>query len=360
MAYASEHKTSAELQREIDEQRSRVESTIDQIQEKLSPGQLVDELLAYTKGGGGEFVASLQRNVTANPLPVALLGVSLAWLMAKPAGASPAAEPSTIRSDRHWDDSINKRRGYNAGTDADFDEYEEYPVTIITGSSLQRLGHTADEHGKTYSEFSDDAGKKFRALSDTSGKRAGHFIDETGQRFKGFTNAAGERVDQFRDEAGNLLDEATGWASHTWQVAREKLHDARDAVGSQASAGKDRAAHAGEAVRHQMDNLNQTILTQFRDQPLVGGALAFALGAALGSALPHTAQEDALMGDAADAVKDKVGETTSDLYDQGKEKAAELYASASDKAGELYQQARDGVTNAADASAAGDKAHPGY
>ena len=82
---SADHKTSAELQREIESQRSRVASTIDQIQAKLSPGQLVDELLAYTKGGGGEFVSSLQRNVTTNPLPVALIGVSLAWLMAKPA-----------------------------------------------------------------------------------------------------------------------------------------------------------------------------------------------------------------------------------------------------------------------------------
>jgi ElaB/YqjD/DUF883 family membrane-anchored ribosome-binding protein len=357
MAYDNEHKSSAELQREIEMQRSRVESTLDQIQEKLSPGQLVDELLAYTKGGGGEFVASLQRNVTANPLPVALLGVSLAWLMAKPAASGEADQPSTIRSDRHWDDSINPRRGYNAGenrdfagSNDDFDEYEDYPVTIISGASLQRLGTRSDERGDTYSEFTDDAGKKFRALSDSTGRRAGHFIDETGKRFKGFTNSTGEQVEHFRDEAGNLLDEASGWASHTWQKAREKMHDARDAIRDQASSGKANAAHAGDAMRGRMENLNQTILTQFRDQPLVGGALAFALGAALGSTLPHTAQEDALMGEAADAVKGKVSETAADLYDQGKEKAADIYATASDKAGELYQQAKSGVNDALDTS----------
>lgn len=353
MAHETEHKTSAELQREIELQRSRVENTIDQIQEKLSPGQLVDELLAYTKGGGGEFVASLQRNVTANPLPVALLGVSLAWLMAKPAGTNTFSQASTIRADRHWDDSINQRRGYNAGA-ADFDEYEEYPVTTISGGSLRRLGNTADEHGDTYSEFADDAGKKFRARSDSAGKRAGHFVDESGNRFKGFTNAAGERVDQFRDEAGNLLDEATGWASHTWQKAREKLHDARDTVGSLSSAGKDRAAQTSDAMQSQMENLNQTILTQFRDQPLIGGALAFALGASLGSTLPHTPQEDALMGEAADALKGKVGETAAELYDQSKEKAADLYETAADKAGELYQQAKDGVAGAVDAVGSSD------
>ena len=345
MALETEHKSSAQLQREIEMQRSRVESTIDQIQEKLSPGQLVDELLAYTKGGGGEFVASLQRNVTANPLPVALLGVSLAWLMAKPAGANPPAEASTIRADRHWDDSINKRRGY-VGAGDEFDEYDEYPVTVISGDSLQRLGHTSDDEGNVYSEFADDAGKKFKALSDEGGRRAGHFVDEAGNLFKGFTTAAGDRVEHFRDEAGGLLDEATGWASHTWQKAREKMHDARDAIGSQSSAGKEKAVQAGDAIRSQMESLNQTILTQFRDQPLVGGALAFALGAALGSTLPHTPQEDALMGEAADALKGKVGEKAADLYGQGKDKAADLYSTATDKAGELYQQVKEGATEA--------------
>lgn len=340
MAHDSEHKSSAELQREIETQRSRVESTIDQIQDKLSPGQLVDELLAYTKGGGGEFVASLQRNVTANPLPVALLGVSLAWLMAKPT----TGQPSPIRSDRHWDDSINHRLGNS--TSEDFDKDDDYPVTIISGASLQRLGSSTDERGDTYSEFSDDSGKKFKARSDAAGKRAGHFMDETGNLFRGFTDNAGERIEHFRDEAGNLLDEATGWASHTWQKAREKMHDARDAMQSGASTGKARAGQAGDMLHGQMENLNQTIINQFREQPLVGGALAFALGAALGSALPHTPQEDALMGEAADAVKDKVGEKVSELYEQGKEKAADLYAEATDKAGELYQQVKDGATGA--------------
>jgi len=339
MAYENEHKSSAELQREIEMQRSRVENTIDEIQAKLSPGQLVDELLAYTKGGGGEFVSTLQRQVTSNPLPVALLGVSLAWLMAKPS----KPETTDHSSDRAWDNSINRNRGYSV---ADEEEYGDYPVTIISGSSLQRLGHASDAHGRRVSEFADDAGRKFRALSDETGNRAGHFIDETGARFRGFTNATGERIEQFRDEAGNVLDEASGWASHTWQKAREALHDMRDAASSQASAGRSNAGQMAGAVQGQLDSLNQTIMTQFRDQPLVGGALAFALGAALGSALPHTPQEDALMGDASDALKGKVTDAAAEVYEEGKERVAEVYGNARDKAGELYQQTKDGVTSA--------------
>lgn len=333
MAY-TEKKSAAELQQELDAQRSRVENTIDQIQQKLSPGQLVDELLAYTKGGGGEFLSSLQRNVTANPLPVALLGVSLAWLMAKPQSAS------NHDDDRLWDESINRNRGYDGYLDD-----EDYPIATISGSSLQRLRQISAD-GTRYSEFSDDAGKIFRAPSDTRGHRAGHFTDEAGNRFKGFANAAGTRIEQFRDEAGELLDEATGWASHAWRSAQGKLRDARDAVGSAAASGGGKVRRAGYQVRDQFGSLNETIVHQFREQPLVGGGLAFALGAALGSALPHTDQEDAVMGEAADALKEMAGEQAQGLYEKGKEKVTELHETVAAKSGELYQQAKNGIEQA--------------
>lgn len=348
MAYDSDNKSAAELQREIELQRTRVEDTIDQIQQKLSPGQLVDEMLAYTKGGGGEFLSSLQRNVTANPLPVALLGVSLAWLMAKPGNTS--STPSRQVSDRDWDETINANRGYTggAGDDYDFsDDYEyddvDYPVTSVSGS-IRRTGYSTDESGNRFSHFIDDAGKKFRAATDTQGRRAGHFMDDAGNRFRGFTDTAGSRVEQIRDEAGNLLEEATNWASHTWQMARRKMHDARDTVSRGASGGRHHAGKAGAAVQHQFGSLNDTIMTQFRDQPLVGGALAFALGAALGSTLPHTEQEDALLGEAADAVKGKASEQAAELYEQGKQKTTEVYETATGKVGEIYQQAKEGAS----------------
>ncbi|MDF2798893.1 MAG: nutrient deprivation-induced protein [Devosia sp.] len=375
MAYDDEHKSSAELQREIDMQRNQVENRIDQIADKLSPGQLVDELMAYTKGGGGEFIGSLQRSVTANPLPVALLGVSLAWLMAKPGGSSKSTRTTTTRAygDDAWDDSINARRGYGATDydtesvyiDEEFYDDEDYPVATISGTSMQRLGSVSDDAGRNYSEFTDDSGKKFRALTDKAGQRAGHFVDEAGNRFKGFADASGQQVQHFRDEAGNLLDAATGWASHTWRQARRKLHDARDALSSGAShAGhaasglRSQAGHAGNAIRHQAGyagstlrhgagSLNHTLMDQFRQQPLVAGALAFAAGAAIAASLPHTEQEDALLGETADQLKATAAEQANQVYEQGREKATELYETATGKAGEIYQQAKEGVTNVA-------------
>jgi ElaB/YqjD/DUF883 family membrane-anchored ribosome-binding protein len=358
MAHDNDSKSAAELQREIELQRSRVEDTIDQIQQKLSPGQMVDELLAYTKGGGGEFISTLQRQVTANPLPVALLGVSLAWLMAKPGStnkdsstsySSPAPAPAPVRyTDREWDESISTNRGYTAGAGDDYDddyEYEDidYPVTTVSGS-VRRTGYSTDESGNRFSHFVDDAGKKFRAATDAQGRRAGHFIDDAGNRFRGFTDSTGSAIQHIRDEAGNLLDEAGNWASHTWRMVRQRMHDARDTAGRGLGGGRRRAGRAGAAVQHQFGHLNDTLIHQFRDQPLVGGALAFALGAALGSALPHTEQEDALLGEAADNVKGMATEQAAGLYEQGRQKTTELYETASSKAGDILNQAKEGLS----------------
>ena len=68
---------------EVEAQRHRVKATIGQIQNKLSPGQMVDELLAYAKNsGGGDFVANFGKSVSTNPIPVALLArlaIDRAW-----------------------------------------------------------------------------------------------------------------------------------------------------------------------------------------------------------------------------------------------------------------------------------------
>lgn len=300
--------SSAELEREVEAQRAQVESTIGEIKERLSPGQLVDELLSYTKHGGGHFAANLGQTVTANPVPAALLGISLAWLMAGP--KAPAGSGNAHGSYH----GPRGEPGYRA----------------VRGRSLQRVGHAPDEaSGLWYSEFTDDAGAKYRARSDKAGRRMGHFMDETGKAFGGFFDETGQRIEEFRDDAGNLIDEAMGWANHAWE-------DATSAASRQFGGLAQNAQRlGGDASRMTRDALHV-----LEDQPLVMGALAFAAGAALGATLPHTKQEDEILGDVSDDVKREAGKAASGLYEQGKEKAEEIYDDVRDKAGEIYDDAK--------------------
>jgi ElaB/YqjD/DUF883 family membrane-anchored ribosome-binding protein len=63
--------------------RDELEKTLVAIEHRLTPGQLVDQGLEYLRhSGANEFVHNLGGAAKQNPLPVALVGIGLAWLMA--------------------------------------------------------------------------------------------------------------------------------------------------------------------------------------------------------------------------------------------------------------------------------------
>lgn len=295
-------KTSADLQREINQDRERIGQRIDAIQERMSPGQLVDEAIAYAKGSGGaEYVSNLSQALKNNPLPVALMGVSLAWLMAK--GSAPATGSHTPQ------------------------ETPEHPLYVARGP-VRRLGPPAIENGARYSHFTDTSGQRLKALTDERGHRAGHFIDEAGKSYRGFADASGNLISHIVDETGAMLDAASGWAHEKWQQAKDATTGFGATTSGALGSVSARTASTAGSFRDQTDKLNQAILTQFRDQPLVGGALAFAVGAAIGAALPHTETEDTLLGDASDSTKDMAKAKAADAVEHGKEVASHVYEHA--------------------------------
>ena len=86
----------AELEREAEAARARLSDTADQIRAKMSPGQMMDEVLNQFRGGeGSEMFANLRDQARDNPMALALVGSGLAWLMmgsgSHAHGASPRA-----------------------------------------------------------------------------------------------------------------------------------------------------------------------------------------------------------------------------------------------------------------------------
>jgi hypothetical protein len=80
------------IERDLEATRARLDATIGALQQKLSPGQLLDQSLAYMReSGGGEFASNLKHNIQTHPMPVALIGVGLAWLMMSGNGQGRAA-----------------------------------------------------------------------------------------------------------------------------------------------------------------------------------------------------------------------------------------------------------------------------
>src|SRR5262245_39520066 len=82
--------TSAQLEREAEAARTQIAAMLDELRGRMTPGQLVDEVVDYARdSGGSDFLRNFGRQVVDNPIPVGLVGAGLAWLMM--AGRGPTA-----------------------------------------------------------------------------------------------------------------------------------------------------------------------------------------------------------------------------------------------------------------------------
>lgn len=80
-----------EILAEIDRTRDEMDRTLAAIEQRLTPGQLVDQGLDYLRqSGANEFVQNLGGAAKQNPMPVAVTAIGLAWLMAL--GRQPAQQ----------------------------------------------------------------------------------------------------------------------------------------------------------------------------------------------------------------------------------------------------------------------------
>jgi len=342
-----DHKTAAELERDIEARRMSIEHKVDELANRLSPGQLLDEALRMTRNGpAADFVQNMGRSVVNNPIPVALLASSMAWLAIRPEGIHAADGRDEDMSRRSRGD------GYAAHGSGRDEMGEEYPVAVIKGSYLRRVGvePSSEQEGHSHTSFADEAGRKFRALTDAAGNRAGHFSDESGRMFRGFIDETGHRVTDFRDEAGKRLQEAGDWASHIWETASDRagnlgrrLREGGQNIGGMASDARHAVQSGGGQAVHAVDDF-------MHNQPLVSGAIAFAVGAVLAGMLPRTKQEDEVFGEASDTLKRRAGEEAGHLYERGKEEAEHLHDQAREMAADLHDRARDAAGQAHDAA----------
>jgi ElaB/YqjD/DUF883 family membrane-anchored ribosome-binding protein len=79
----NDYETSKDIEREVERTRAHMAETLDELRARMSPGQILDEVLGYAKdSGGGQMVRNLGRSVQDNPVPLVLIGVGVAWMMA--------------------------------------------------------------------------------------------------------------------------------------------------------------------------------------------------------------------------------------------------------------------------------------
>ena len=105
---------------EIDRTREEMHRTLTAIEQRLSPQQLLNQGLDYVRHSGAtEFVQNLGGAARQNPLPLALTGIGIAWLMAlgrQPAQRHGESEPSPAERIGEGASSVKRRAGETLGS----------------------------------------------------------------------------------------------------------------------------------------------------------------------------------------------------------------------------------------------------
>lgn len=247
-----------EIASDIERTRAQVGDTIDAIQNKLTPGQMMDQAMSYARTSlPADFGANLGNAVRDNPVPIALVGIGLAWLAMAGRGA---------------DGRARQRHRELADYDRDFDYAGTYGPE---GSASDTEGGSTQE-GRL--------------------RKASAKVSETGHRIK--------------DKASELSSRISETASSITGRARERMQGSSERMGALNQRTHQRYDQARDSMRHMVD-----------EQPLVIGALGIAIGAMLGAVLPGTRREDELMGSKRDDLLESAKQTAREQAEGAKESA---------------------------------------
>lgn len=272
------------IQEEIRETRSQMDSTLDAIQQKLSPHNLTDELIHYVRNGGAnEFAQNLNEAVKRNPVPVALMGIGMAWLMM--------------------------------------------------------------------------SGKEGRYAPDRAPASSGQFgrkLSDVANRLSSAASAGRERLSSGRESVGHAGGSMRERASHAGSSMRERASHAgssmRDQAASLSAGARERAARISDSARYGAHRARGGFETALREQPLLVGAIGIAIGAALGSLLPPTRQEDEWLGDTRDRLAGQAKQQANLQLRKGKQIAKAAGEAATSAAEEEASRQRSGSNKTEEAS----------
>jgi len=259
-----------ELQDQIEQTRANMSETIDAIQDRLNPQRIGDQVREQVRdatiGRAEQMVSNVSDSareagggvldtIRANPVPAALAALGLGWLWLKrPSG-----------------DGGSARRRYGG--------YDGY--------------RAPDRGDYGYREYGDQPGYRgYQPGSDQAGPAA---VRQTGRRAQHIAGQAAGTVQDAAGQAAGAVQGAAGQAAGAVQEAAGQVQDSAQQLGAQMQYGVRRARYGLE------DALYET--------PLGIGAIALAVGVAVGLAAPSTDLENQMMGEARDTVVQQAQET---------------------------------------------------
>jgi ElaB/YqjD/DUF883 family membrane-anchored ribosome-binding protein len=284
-------RSTAQLEREAEQARADLSATLDALRSRLTPGQLLDDFMDSARDGApARFVQNLSRNVQENPLPLALVGLGLAWTMV-----------STAASRRHggWERAAAATEPGQLGPDT---------IQEGVGAGIDAL---AEESGRSTEGFGDQVANKVRT--------------------------AGRAVESVREGVSDAAAGATQSLASAGSAASEHASDLYRRTARAGSEAKDRIAGQASELTQRVGSASRGLVDFCKEQPIVLVGLGLALGAAVGALLPASRTEDRLFGEASRRLKEQASDMAERAYVAGEDAASKVAGRAAFAASEALQ-----------------------
>jgi gas vesicle protein len=305
-----------QIREQIEETRSSMSETIDAIQEKLSISNISeqvkeqvsehissaveaakDSVYSATIGKVGEFMKTVGKEFSKtdagkvakdNPVPLLLIGLGVGLL-----------------AYQGMYGSKSRRRTYR---------YDEYSG----GNEIYR-GHEDYDYEET--EF---FGGRTQSNRSTLRAAKGKIGDVAGSAYGTVTDAAGNAYESVSGAASGALDTVSGTASSAYGTVTDAAGNVIGSVGEVAGKTYEKVGEFGSQAREQYDYY-------IEENPLAVGAVALAVGAAVGLSIPATRYEGQLVGETRDQLLSKAQDAAGDLINRVKEVAGEAQKTLTDE-----------------------------
>ncbi|MEZ4865009.1 MAG: DUF3618 domain-containing protein [Caldilineaceae bacterium] len=355
---------SEEIREEIEETRHDMSRKIDAIQNHLSPEKIkaqareaanefatatADSITQYISENWQQVGSTIVNTVKSNPVPAALIGLGIGWLVVENMGHENGAE-------REYPLAKRSTLRYGTGAAATSGTYgRRYEESGAYPSEAYRYGNNYESNSGQ--SMMDKVGETVSNAAGAVKEKAREWTNEAGERVRGVTNQAQylrdearlqghlaamdaqDKVNEWQGEGhrytqhtgSNVNDygrQAADYAASAADQTRSFARDTADQIGSYAQSAGEQTQHyaeqAGQQARHYAYAAGHQIQETIEENPLTLGAIALAAGAVIGLMLPQTQRENQWMGPASDQVWDTGRAAASDVVQRAQEAVDEI------------------------------------
>lgn len=268
----------AAMERGIRDSRAHIGEAFGALKQRLNPRHIKENTMNRMTHSANRASSSVGGVVRNNPLPIAMIGIGLGWLLLSQSG---------------------------------------YDRRLTNSRTVGRLSDRAERYGRSIRESLHDATDSVREGASHLYEHANRSVRHAAERVSGQGGTPGQDTSVHPEGTPAAYGATTG-------------------VG-----GRSVARDTGSSMGRRVGKVTHGFWEMVDDHPLVAGVMGVALGAALGASIPNTRYENEWMGEYADEAYDRVKTVASDTLERGTRAATAAYETAREDLAEAVGDAKE-------------------